>query len=313
MIDKMNQTKSVFLGFPHGMCAGVRRALETVDAVLRRFGAPVFVLHEIVHNSFIVNDLRKRGVCFAESLDEVPPGSVLLFSAHGVSAAVEAEARGRGLLVIDVTCPLVKRLHRSAEKAKDVLILIGHRGHPEVEGTVGRSGARQTFVAGSAAEAELLPEFPAGTGIELLAQTTLNTEEVRKIEARLKGRYPQLESAAAVCYATTNRQKAVRELARRCDAVLIIGSPHSSNSNRLREVAEQEGAKAFLIEGAEELPPEIWNSAATVGVGAGASAPESLVGQVLDRLREIGFSRAGDILAAEEETTFSTPAIPEKQ
>ena len=308
----MMQKKTVFLGSPLGMCAGVRRALETVEAVLERFGAPIYVLHEIVHNNFIVNDLRQRGVCFAESIDEIPPESVLLFSAHGVSAAVEREARRRKLRIIDVTCPLVKKLHHSAEKASGILILIGHRGHPEVEGTVGRSGAGQTFVVGSESEAEALPPFPPETRIELLAQTTLNTEDVKKMEERLRERYPQLESAAAVCYATTNRQKAMRALAKKCDVVLIVGSPHSSNSNRLREVAEQEGARAFLIENAGEIPPEAIEDTATIGVGAGASAPEALVTGVLDRLRTCGFRVQEERFAVNEDTKFSIPPIPEK-
>ena len=309
----MEQTKCIYLAHPHGMCAGVRRALQAVDAVLERFGPPVYVLHEIVHNSFIVNGLRKRGVRFAESLDEVPPGSVLLFSAHGVSSAVEQEAHRRGLRTIDATCPLVKRLHHAAEKADDVLILLGHRGHPEVEGTVGRSGAGRTFTAGSREELAGLPDFPAGTRIVLLAQTTLNTEEVRAMETLLRVRYPHLESAAAVCYATTNRQKAVRLLAEKTGTVLVIGSPHSSNSNRLREAAEQAGAEAFLIEGPEELPRERLLAAASVGIGAGASAPESLVRQVIGELGRLGFGRVEPVHAAEEETIFKRPAIPEER
>ena len=308
----MNQEKRVFLASPHGMCAGVRRALETVEMVLDRFGPPVYVLHEIVHNNFIVNDLRQRGVRFAETLEEVPPGAVLLFSAHGVSAAVEEQARSRNLRIVDVTCPLVKRLHHCAGKARDVLILIGHRGHPEVEGTVGRSGAKYTFVVGSTAEAEALTPLPPGSRIELLAQTTLNTEEVGRIEAKLRERYPQLESAATVCYATTNRQRAVRALAGKCEVILIIGSPRSSNSNRLREVAEQAGVKAFLIENAGEIPTEIIAKTATIGVSAGASAPESLVEGVLERLRAAGFRVENENCAADESTAFSIPPIPEK-
>lgn len=308
----MMQKKKVFLGFPHGMCAGVRRALKTVETVLDRFGAPVYVLHEIVHNNFIVNELKKRGVHFADSLDEIPPESVLLFSAHGVSAAVEEEARRRKLRIIDVTCPLVKRLHHAAAKPRDVLILIGHRGHPEVVGTVGRSGAKQTFVVADASEAAALPAFPPDTRIELLAQTTLNTEEVTKVEAELRKRYPQLESAATVCYATTNRQKAVRSLAKKCEAVLIVGSPHSSNSNRLREVAEQEGARAFLIENAGELPREIIENTTMLGVSAGASAPESLVDELLQKLLSAGFQLKTENFTADETTEFSIPEIPEK-
>lgn len=307
----MEQEKTVYLGIPHGMCAGVRRALETVEAVLERFAPPVYVLHEIVHNNFIVNNLRNRGVRFAESLDEIPPGAVLLFSAHGVPAAVEQKAYARKLRIIDVTCPLVKRLHRLAGRRGDVLILIGHRGHPEVEGTIDRSGAKQTFVVGDAAEVAALPPFPPETRIELLAQTTLNTDEVGTIETRLRERYPRLESAAEVCYATINRQKAVRALAGKCEVVLIVGSPHSSNSNRLREVAEQEGARAFLIESAAELPREITEETATIGVSAGASAPESLVRELLAKLQSNGFRVKNEEFAITENTVFPIPPILE--
>lgn len=310
---RMERNKTIYLAQPHGMCAGVRRALEAVDAVLERFGPPVYVLHEIVHNSFIVNRLRERGVRFAETLEEVPPGAVLLFSAHGVSGAVEREARARRLRLVDATCPLVKRLHHAAANAAGALLLLGHRGHPEVEGTVGRSGARWTFMVGGADEIAGLPDFPADTPVALLAQTTLNTEDVRVLEEALKKKYPQLESAAAVCYATTNRQKAVRMLAERTDVVLVIGSPHSSNSNRLREVAEQAGAKAFLIEGAAGLPREALKKAESVGVGAGASAPESLVREVIAELGALGFGRVENVPAAEEETVFRQPTIPEKR
>jgi len=309
----MERNKTIYLAQPHGMCAGVRRALEAVDAVLERFGPPVYVLHEIVHNSFIVNRLRERGVRFAETLEEVPPGAVLLFSAHGVSDAVEREARARRLRLVDATCPLVKRLHHAAANATGALLLLGHRGHPEVEGTVGRSGARWTLTVGGADEIAGLPDFPAGTPVALLAQTTLNTEDVRFLEDALKKKYPQLESAAAVCYATTNRQRAVRMLAEKTGAVLVIGSPHSSNSNRLREVAEQAGAKAFLIEGAAGLPREALEKAESVGVGAGASAPESLVREVIAELGTLGFGRVENVPAAEEETVFRQPTIPEKR
>lgn len=309
----MKCDKPIFLSQPHGMCAGVRRALEVVETVLQRFGPPVFVLHEIVHNSFIVNDLRRRGVCFAQTLEEVPAGAVLLFSAHGVSAAVEREARERGLRVVDATCPLVKRLHHAAAKASGVLILIGHRGHPEVEGTVGRSGAQRTFTIGNAAEIDALPDIPDGTPILLLAQTTLNTEEVGALEAELKRKYPSLESAAAACYATANRQKAVRMAAEKSDVVLVIGSPHSSNSNRLREAAEQLGAKSFLIEGKDGIPREALAGAGSVGIGAGASAPEHLVHEVVAELKRLGFGPVAEVRAAEENNEFRQPGIPEKK
>lgn len=307
----MEQTKCIYLAHPHGMCAGVRRALETVSAVLERFGSPVFVLHEIVHNSLIVNALLEQGVRFADSLDEVPSGARLLFSAHGVSSSVEEEASRRGFQPIDATCPLVKKLHHAAEEANDVLILLGHRGHPEVEGTLGRSGARRTFLVGRKEELAALPSFSDEMQIMLLAQTTLNREEVHAMELLLRERYPHLESAATVCYATTNRQKAMRLLTEKTGTVLVIGSPHSSNSNRLREIAEQAGAEAFLVERAEELPREPLLSAASVGIGAGASAPEYLVQQVIRELDRFGFGRIEPVCAAKETVRFPLPKIPD--
>jgi len=307
----MKSNKTIYLAQPHGMCAGVRRALEAVETVLTRFPPPVYVLHDIVHNSFIVNRLRGRGVRFADTLDDVPPGSVLMFSAHGVSDAVENEARKRGYRLVDATCPLVKRLHHAAAKTSGVLLLLGHRGHPEVEGTVGRSGAKLTFTVGDAAEIAALPEIPAETPVSLLAQTTLNTDDVLAMEAMLKKKYPQLESAAAVCYATTNRQKAMRLVAGKTRTVLVIGSPRSSNSNRLREVAEQSGAEAFLIENAAEIPPKVWENSESVGIGAGASAPESLVREAIAELERRGFGPVVPVPAAEEETVFKQPEIPE--
>ena len=232
----MDNQRKIFIARPHGMCAGVRRALDTVEAVLKSAPAPVYVLHEIVHNNFIVNRLKERGVIFAETLAEVPEGAVLLFSAHGVSAAVEEEARRRSLRTVDATCPLVKSLQSAASKSfrpGEVLILIGHRGHPEVEGVLGRVPAGGTVhVISGAAEVPGLPELPAGTPVRALSQTTLNLEAVDEVLAALRNRWPQLESGPGVCYATTNRQKAVRQLAARCRTLLIIGSPRSSNSNR---------------------------------------------------------------------------------
>ncbi len=308
----MKQSRIIYLAQPHGMCAGVRRALEVVETVLARFGPPIYVLHEIVHNSFIVNSLKLRGVYFVHTLEDLPPGAVLLFSAHGVSEAVEREAHERCLRVVDATCPLVKRLHYAAAEVVDILVLLGHAGHPEVIGTVGRSGATRTFVVGGKQEIDELPDFPPEASVALLAQTTLNTAEVAVLEDALKKKYPSLKSAAAVCYATTNRQKAVRMVAEKTGVVLVIGSPHSSNSNRLREVAEQAGARAFLIEGADALPADVLTEAVSVGVGAGASAPERLVEEVIEKLEALGFGPVEVVPAAEEKNEFRLPEIPEK-
>lgn len=308
----MDNQRKIFIARPHGMCAGVRRALDTVEAVLKSAPAPIYVLHEIVHNNFIVNRLKERGVIFAETLAEVPEGAVLLFSAHGVSAAVEEEARRRSLRTVDATCPLVKSLQSAASKSfrpGEVLILIGHRGHPEVEGVLGRVPAGGTVhVISGAAEVPGLPELPAGTPVRALSQTTLNLEAVDEVLAALRNRWPQLESGPGVCYATTNRQKAVRQLAARCRTILIIGSPRSSNSNRLREIAEQAGARAFLIDGPQELPP--LDPSQDIGVSAGASAPEELVEATVERLRRLGYGAEEPVEAAVETVAFRLPALP---
>ncbi len=305
--------RKILLAVPHGMCAGVNRALDSVKAALESGSSPVWVLHEIVHNSRVVKDLETRGVHFAEELDEVPQDALLLFSAHGVSTAVEKRARARNLRIADATCPLVKQLHRLAEQSTDVLILIGHRNHPEVEGILGRSGAGTTVAVASEEEIARLPEFPAGSKITLLVQTTFNTGLLKKLETKLRERYPQIVNAPEVCYATANRQKAVKMAARDAELMLIIGSPHSSNSNRLREIAAETGTEALLIESAEELPQERLATLRTLGVGAGASAPENEVKAVLDKLAQAGFTEVRPVVAAEETLIFKLPEILEKK
>ncbi len=281
-----NEQPTITVAVPNGVCGGVKRALDAVEKVLSEYRPPIYVLHEIVHNNFIVGQLKRRGVIFAENLEKVPDRSVLLFSAHGVSAAVEQRAREKNCLVIDATCPLVKKLHRLAAEPSDILLVIGHREHPEVLGTLGRSSAKKKFVISSLAEAEQLPDFTPRDKITLLAQTTVSTDEVDAVQHYLKTRYPQLaDTEACVCYATEERQRAARDLAGKCDIVLVIGSAHSSNSRRLQEVAQTAGKPAFLIDGPEDLP---WNEIHVVkhiGVTAGASAPEQLVRNTLETLK----------------------------
>ncbi len=308
----MDRRGKIFLAQPHGMCAGVRRAIDAVERMLGQNGAPVYVLHEIVHNNFIVRELAARGVRFAESLEEVPLGARLLLSAHGVATRVEREARDRAGQLVDAVCPLVKRLHEAAARCVpgEVLILIGHRGHPEVEGILGRGGGGTVFVVENVTEAEALPEFPEDVPVRVLSQTTLNTETVREVSAALRKRRPSIAAEPAVCYATRHRQSAVRLLAKKTPLVLVIGSPRSSNSNRLREAAEQAGARAFLIDGPEELPEEALAEADSVGVTAGASAPETLVERLLEELERRGFGPVETVAAVRgEEVTFRPPEM----
>lgn len=314
---QMDPKKEILIAVPHGMCAGVRRALEAVESVLHRCGTPVCVLHEIVHNDFIVNDLRRRGVRFAETLAEVPEGAVLLFSAHGVSAAVEREAKKRKLRIVDATCPLVKRLQIAAARRSsdpgDVLILIGHRGHPEVEGVLGRTGGGRVLVVEREADIAALPDCSGARRISRLAQTTLNCETVETLTGLLRQRYPALECGPGICYATTNRQSAMCELASLCGMVLVIGSRRSSNSNRLREIAESRGCRAFLIDGPEVLPPEVASWPGPIGVSAGASAPEELVERTVVRLGELGFGPVRLLGTPEQKLAFAPPEIPESR
>ncbi len=308
----MKQHRTLFLAQPHGICAGVRRALDAVEAVLRRTAPPVYVFHEIVHNNFLVEQFKQRGVRFVENIDEVPPGSVLLLSAHGVPRAIEQRAAERQLTLVDATCPLVKRLHTAAAKAGETgetLILFGHRNHPETIGIVGRTDGKHVFVLESPDEIAALPPLPPEHPIRLLTQTTLNVEEVEAFTARLRERFPALKTGPGVCYATTNRQRATRQLAAVTKRILVIGSPRSSNSNRLREIAAQEGAQAFLIDGPEELPAAELAAAENVGVTAGASAPEALVRQILSHLAELGFNQVTMIGETREEVNFNPPEI----
>ena len=302
----------VVLAEPRGFCAGVRRAIGVVERALDRHGPPVYVRKEIVHNAHVVSVLRRRGAVFVDSEEEVPPGSVCVFSAHGVSPAVRTTAAGRELRVIDATCPLVSKVHQEARRfarAGRTLLLIGHADHEEVEGTLGEAPER-TIVVESEAAAERL-DLPVDTPLAYLTQTTLSVDETAGVVAVLRRRFPDLVGPGTddICYASQNRQDAVKELARRTDLVLVVGSPNSSNSVRMVEVAELAGAPARLVPDATHLVPEWFAGVRSVGLSAGASAPEVLVEEVLDRLRDMGYGKVQMATVATEDVVFSLPPV----
>ena len=295
---------------PRGFCAGVSYAIDIVELVLEQHGQPVYVRHEIVHNRHVVEGLRARGAIFVEDLEEVPRGSLLVFSAHGVSPAVRAQARARDLRVVDATCPLVTKVHleamRHARKGFEIL-LIGHRGHVEVEGTLGHA-PRQMHLVETVDDVDKLVVVDAEK-LAVVTQTTLSVDDTRDIVAAIRRRFPKVLTPGKddICYATQNRQTAVKELARRSDFVFVIGSPNSSNANRLVEVARNEGTAAALIENGSGVDPTLVEAATTVGLTAGASTPESLVQGAIARLRELGFMTVRDLTTAEENVTFPLP------
>ncbi|MFT3898414.1 MAG: 4-hydroxy-3-methylbut-2-enyl diphosphate reductase [Thermomonas sp.] len=305
----------IVLANPRGFCAGVDRAIEIVKRAIETLGAPIYVRHEVVHNKFVVDDLRQRGAVFVEELDEIPDGATVIFSAHGVSQAVRAEAAQRGLKVFDATCPLVTKVHlevaRQCRAGRD-MVLIGHAGHPEVEGTMGQwnreSGNGRIHLVEDIDDVATLvlaqPENVAYT-----TQTTLSVDDTRDIIAALRAKFPAIQGPKNddICYATQNRQDAVRELTQECDLVLVVGSPNSSNSNRLRELAEREGVEAHLIDGAGEIDPGWVEGRAHVGVTAGASAPDVLVQGVLRRLRELGAGSVRELHGEPEDMVFALP------
>ncbi|KGM56544.1 4-hydroxy-3-methylbut-2-enyl diphosphate reductase [Lysobacter arseniciresistens ZS79] len=305
----------LILANPRGFCAGVDRAIEIVNRALETLGAPIYVRHEVVHNKFVVDDLKQRGAIFVEELDEVPDGNTVIFSAHGVSRAVRAEADRRGLKVFDATCPLVTKVHlevsRQCRAGRD-MVLIGHEGHPEVEGTMGQwqreAGAGQIYLVEDLDDvATLQVEQP--DNLSFTTQTTLSVDDTRGIIEALKARFPAIQGPKNddICYATQNRQDAVRELAGRCDLILVVGSVNSSNSNRLRELAEREGVAAYLIDGADEIDPAWVAGRTRVGITAGASAPEVLVRGVVDRLRELGAGSVSNLDGKPENMVFALP------
>ncbi len=305
----------VELANPRGFCAGVDRAIAIVERVLERFGAPVYVRHEVVHNRFVVEGLRQRGAIFVEDLAEVPDGATLIFSAHGVPQSVRQEAEARGFRLFDATCPLVNKVHREVGRYCQQgisVVLIGHRGHPEVEGTLGqcldpKDGARMFLIERLEDVASL--EIPDPERLAYVTQTTLSIDDSRAMIAALKARFPKIQGPhkSDICYATQNRQDAVRDLAQRCELMLVVGSPNSSNSNRLRELAEKQGCRAYLIDGPEDLKPEWLAGCTRVGVTAGASAPEVLVEGVIGRLKDWGALSILEQPGMREEVVFALP------
>lgn len=302
------------LANPRGFCAGVDRAIEIVNRALEVFGAPIYVRHEVVHNKFVVEDLRARGAIFVEELDQVPDNVIVIFSAHGVSQAVRQEAEARGLKVFDATCPLVTKVHMEvARYSRDgrECILIGHEGHPEVEGTMGqydeRNGGTIYLVEDEADVAALQVRNPES--LAFVTQTTLSMDDTSKVIDALRAKYPSIGGPRKddICYATQNRQDAVKQLASECDVVLVVGSPNSSNSNRLRELAERLDTPAYLIDGAEDLKQEWFAGVQRIGITAGASAPEVLVLGVVERLRGWGAVGAEELDGRPENVTFSMP------
>lgn len=299
----------IFLAAPRGFCAGVRRALETVEMMLQSSSEQVYVFHEIVHNNFIVENLKSRGVIFVESLEEVPDGATLIFSAHGVSKPLEEAAAAKQLKLLDATCPLVKKIHHKAEtlfRKNRLIILIGHRGHPETVGTLGQIG-NQALVVESITDISALPELKAGQSAAYLTQTTLSPDDTAPIVRLLREKYPDIEGDGDICYATQNRQNAIKQLSSRCDLVLVIGSPKSSNSNRLKEVAELSGASALLIDSPVDIPPDILNGINNIGITAGASAPECLVAETVASLKQLGWCEVEEIVCVTENVYFSLP------
>lgn len=308
------QPIQIKLANPRGFCAGVDRAIDIVNRALDVFGPPIYVRHEVVHNRFVVETLRARGAVFVEELDEVPDDVIVIFSAHGVSRAVQADAERRGLKVFDATCPLVTKVHlevlRYAKRGQEC-VLIGHEGHPEVEGTMGRydtsHGGRIYLVEDEKDVAKLDVRDPSQ--LAFVTQTTLSMDDTAKVIDALRGKFPAIQGPRNddICYATQNRQDAVRELAEQSDLLLVVGSPNSSNSNRLRELSERMGTPAYLIDNADQIDPLWLENVAHVGVTAGASAPEVLVKGVISKLQSLGAAVPEELQGREENITFSMP------
>jgi len=302
--------EDVILAEPRGFCAGVDRAIEIVERALIRFGAPIYVRHEIVHNTYVVDDLKRKGAIFIEDLDDVPPGATLVFSAHGVSQAVRAEAAARGFSVFDATCPLVTKVHVEVAKlAREgyEFIMIGHKGHPEVEGTMGQLD-RGIHLVEDVDDVSRV-EIPPGHKLAVVTQTTLSVDDAAEILAAVKRRFPAVREPKQqdICYATQNRQDAVKMLAPGVDVLVVVGSPSSSNSNRLRELAERLGADAYMVDAPDDLKAEWFEGRRRVGVTAGASAPEILVQQVVERLRALGAVSVRSLPGAIETVHFPLP------
>jgi len=302
------------LANPRGFCAGVDRAIDIVNRALDVFGAPIYVRHEVVHNKFVVDSLRDRGAVFVEEVDQVPDNVILIFSAHGVSQAVRKEAESRGLQIFDATCPLVTKVHievtRYSRQGREC-ILIGHEGHPEVEGTMGQyntSNGGEIYLVEDEADVEaLVVKNP--DALAYVTQTTLSMDDTAKVIDALRNKFPNIQGPRKddICYATTNRQDAVRQLALECDLVLVVGSPNSSNSNRLRELAERCGTEAYLIDGPDDINPDWIKAKTAIGITAGASAPEILVKQVIEKLQACGATAPKEMDGTPETISFSLP------
>ena len=304
------ESKEILLAEPRGFCAGVDRAIEIVERALLKFGAPIYVRHEIVHNTYVVNDLKARGAIFIEDLAEVPAGATLVFSAHGVSQAVQQEAKRRGFSIFDATCPLVTKVHVEVAKlAKEgyEFLMIGHKGHPEVEGTMGQLLDGIYLVEDEADVHTVQPR--QSEKLAVVTQTTLSVDDAASILAAIRQRFPQIREPKQqdICYATQNRQDAVKQLAGQVDVVIVVGSPTSSNSNRLRELAERLGTPAFMVDSPEELQPQWFAQAARVGLTAGASAPEVLVQGVIARIQALGAASVRKMDGLEETIKFPLP------
>jgi len=300
----------IILAEPRGFCAGVDRAIEIVERALHKFGAPIYVRHEIVHNTYVVNDLKAKGAIFIEELDDVPPGATLIFSAHGVSKAVQQEAAQRGFHVFDATCPLVTKVHIEVAKLHKEgyeFIMIGHKGHPEVEGTMGQLDSGIHLVEDVADVARVQPTQT--TKLAVVTQTTLSMDDAAGILAAVKARFPNVREPKQqdICYATQNRQDAVKLLSPQVDIVIVVGSPTSSNSNRLREVAQKLGTESYMVDNADELKPEWFEGKGRVGLTAGASAPSILVRQVVDRIKAFGALSVRKMDGIEETVKFPLP------
>ena len=306
----MKEPKEILLAEPRGFCAGVDRAIEIVERALLKFGAPIYVRHEIVHNTYVVNDLKARGAIFIEDLAEVPAGATLVFSAHGVSQAVQEEAKRRGFSIFDATCPLVTKVHVEVAKlAKEgyEFLMIGHKGHPEVEGTMGQLLDGIYLVEDEADVHTVQPR--QSEKLAVVTQTTLSVDDAASILAAIRQRFPQIREPKQqdICYATQNRQDAVKQLAGQVDVLIVVGSPTSSNSNRLRELAERLGTPAFMVDSPEELQPQWFAQATRVGLTAGASAPEVLVQGVIARIQALGAASVRKMDGLEETIKFPLP------
>jgi 4-hydroxy-3-methylbut-2-enyl diphosphate reductase len=312
----MNINAEIVLANPRGFCAGVDRAIIIVEQALEKFGAPIYVRNEVVHNKYVVDELRSKGAIFVDELDKIPKGSTVIFSAHGVSKAVRAEADARGLTAYDATCPLVTKVHIEVAKMRKAgleIIMIGHKGHPEVEGTMGQADeAEDTSLAMYLVEtpddvAQLTVKNPEK--LAFVTQTTLSMDDAAQVINALKSKFPNIQAPKSddICYATQNRQDAVKIMAKDCDLVIIVGSPNSSNSNRLREVAQNQGIEAYMVDNATYLKPEWLIGKKKIGVSAGASAPEILVKEVIAKLQALGVNQVQELQGVVENVVFQLP------